>query len=93
MPAKEECYIDGSRRMHNPLLCQSIVSTPPIIATGSRNGHLLNCHDDLDNSHVSITEITVHAGPDEPIAVTTKLGRVAYGSAPSVSASGKAWEQ
>ncbi|CAD7001976.1 unnamed protein product [Ceratitis capitata] len=28
---------------------------------------------DLDNSHVSITEMTVHAGPDELIAVATKL--------------------
>ncbi|CAD7001495.1 unnamed protein product [Ceratitis capitata] len=49
--------------------------------------HLPNGSMDLDNSHVSITEMTVHAGPDEPIAVATKLGWVAYGSAPSVSAS------
>ncbi|CAD7000800.1 unnamed protein product [Ceratitis capitata] len=35
----------------------------------------------------SITEMTVHAGPNEPIAVATKLGWVAYGSAPSISAS------
>ncbi|CAD7000801.1 unnamed protein product [Ceratitis capitata] len=41
----------------------------------------------LDDSRVSITEMTVHVGPDEPIAVTTKLGWVAYGSAPPVSAS------
>ncbi|CAD7001940.1 unnamed protein product, partial [Ceratitis capitata] len=31
--------------MHNRLLSQSILSTPPIIASDSRNGHLLNCHD------------------------------------------------
>ncbi|CAD7001496.1 unnamed protein product [Ceratitis capitata] len=73
--------------MHNTFLSQSSVSTPPMIASGSRNGQVLNFRDDLDNSHVSITEMTVHAGPDEPNAVATKLGWVAYGSAPSVSAS------
>ncbi|CAD7001938.1 unnamed protein product [Ceratitis capitata] len=115
--------------MHNPLLSQSILSTPPVIASDSRNGHLLNCHDgrrdtclykilpvilleaqanvkvytlleegssvtllqeavgnaigvnrchynDLDNSHVSITEMTVHAGPDEPIAYQVRMGSI-----------------
>ncbi|CAD7001056.1 unnamed protein product [Ceratitis capitata] len=51
---------------------QSSVSTPPIIASDSRNEHLLNYHDDLNNSHVSITEMTVHAGPNEPNAYLFK---------------------
>ncbi|CAD7000805.1 unnamed protein product, partial [Ceratitis capitata] len=53
----------------------------------TENSRVFNLDVHLDDSRVSITEMTVYVGPDEPIAVTTKLGWVAYGSAPPVSAS------